>query len=208
MVSILILIILSPLLVDFSDLSLILNFFFSYILLTCIFAISRKKIQLITGLILAVPYSLSMWTTLQHQHIFFLVTGLLLGICYFFYIVIILLVNILDQPRVSLETIFGAVSAYLLIGVAWSLVFSLIENLHPGSFSFPDHILSEPRYSFLYFSFITLTTLGYGDITPITSVAKSWCILEATIGQIYMVVLVAGLVGHFISQKIQEKTQE
>ncbi len=199
MSSILVLIVLSPLFITYSDLSFILNIFFSFILLTCVFSLSGRTAQFTTGAALSLPYLLTMWVAQQYQHPNLQLLSYFLGICYFFYVFIILLVNLMQQPEVNLETIFGAVSAYLLMGLAWSLIFAFIETTHPGSFSVPDTIPEEQRYTFIYFSFITLTTLGYGDITPTTAIARAWCILEATVGQIYLVVLVAGLVGHYIA---------
>ena len=77
--------------------------------------------------------------------------------------------------------------------------------IQPGSFSIaPGHSL-EHQFSFLYFSMVTLTTLGYGDIFPITTAAKACAILEAVIGQLYLVITIAWLVGAQISQSMQKK---
>ena len=99
---------------------------------------------------------------------------------------------------VNLELIFGAVSAYLLLGVAWGFLHTLVELLQPGAYLVPrelnpDGILNNA--DFLYFSFTTLTTLGYGDITPVTSQARSMVILEAVTGVFYLAVLISRLIG-------------
>ncbi len=181
MLSILGLFVFYPFIIVFATFSFIINIFFSLILLACVFALSGRGVQYYTSVTLAVPYLLSIWLAQQFQHHPLLLLSYLIGICYFLYVIITILLNILQQSQIYLETIFGAVSAYLLIGLAWSLIYSCIEIFQPGSFSFPDIDTQDQRLAFIYLSFITLTTLGYGDITPLTSVAQAWRILEATV---------------------------
>ena len=88
--------------------------------------------------------------------------------------------------------------------VIWFLIglgLLLLELAIPGSFSFPDAAVRNETVRFQYLSFVTITTLGYGDITPVTNKASALTLLEAVIGQIYMVVLVAWLVGMHVSRK-------
>jgi hypothetical protein len=106
---------------------------------------------------------------------------------------------------VTIETIKGAVCVYFLIGLTWVYVFVFIDMAFPGSFKIEPnaegHLLIHthlPRL--LYFSYSTLTTLGYGDIVPLRGPAQTACYLEAILGQIYLTVLVARLVGMHISQ--------
>jgi voltage-gated potassium channel len=94
------------------------------------------------------------------------------------------------------------------MALAWSSIFAVVESLHPGSFSLPDIEGISPSRGFLYFSFVTITTLGYGDITPVTSLARSLSILEAVIGQLYLVVQVAWLVGVHVSQSMLKKSDQ
>jgi hypothetical protein len=92
------------------------------------------------------------------------------------------------------------------MALAWSFIFGAVESLHPGSFSIPEiQGISTSRH-FLYYSFVTITTLGYGDITPVTSLARSLSTLEAVIGQLYLVVQVAWLVGVHVSQSMLKRS--
>jgi voltage-gated potassium channel Kch len=93
------------------------------------------------------------------------------------------------------------------MALAWSFIFGVVESLNPGSFSIPDIEGISTSRSFLYYSFVTITTLGYGDITPVTSLARSLCVLEAVIGQLYLVVQVAWLVGVHVSQSMLKKSE-
>ncbi len=95
--------------------------------------------------------------------------------------------------------ISGALCLYLIFGMFWGSLFALLEHVQPGSFA--GALLSDPvKYAgqlhyFQYFSFVTLTTLGYGDILPQTELASAFCQIEAIIGQFFMAVLVARFVG-------------
>jgi hypothetical protein len=116
--------------------------------------------------------------------------------------VIIILSHITREKHVTEDVIFGAIVAYLLMAIMWSFMYSVVEDLHPGSFVIPEGPVKHSQFLFTYFSFVTIATLGYGDITPLTAAACSLSILEAIIGQIYLVVVVAWLVGMFVSQSI------
>jgi hypothetical protein len=95
---------------------------------------------------------------------------------------------------VTFARIQGAVAAYLLLGVIWANAYFLVELFHPGSFSGPVSAESGAR-GWMYFSFVTLTTVGYGDVLPIQPVARSLAILEAVIGPLYLAILLARLVS-------------
>jgi len=108
--------------------------------------------------------------------------------------------------------ISGALSVYLLLGYFWSIVFTILETLQPGSFNLAlggaeaAGSRAEIFKQLLYYSYITLSTLGYGDITPLSAGARSLAALEALTGQIYLAVLVARLVGLQISQRGSERS--
>jgi ion channel len=95
---------------------------------------------------------------------------------------------------VNVHRIQGAVAAYLLFGLAWALAYEIVDLLGGGAFAGP--VSAEPgRYHFIYFSFVTLTTVGYGDLTPVHPVARSLAVAEALIGQLYPAILLARLVS-------------
>ena len=110
-----------------------------------------------------------------------------------------IVLHIFKVQNVSVNVIVGAISAYLLLGIVGSILFTLIEIIYPNSFNVPDDYHSY--YKMIYFSFVTLTTLGYGDITPQTPQAKSIVVLVTLTGQLYLAVLMAMLVGKFLSDQ-------
>jgi Ion channel len=112
------------------------------------------------------------------------------------YIRIVLLV-MFRQGSVTWSRIQGGVCAYLLTGLAWSSAYDLVEQLHPGSFHFATQpaTLDQLTSKLVYFSFTTLTTVGYGDILPIAPFARSLAIAEAIVGQLFPAVLIGALVA-------------
>ncbi len=128
------------------------------------------------------------------------VLSLVVGLVFLGVVIVSMLRTILTARKVSADLIFASVCVYLILGTSWAMMYSLIELAFPGSFSTPTGSLQFPKNSnstvpALYFSFVTLTTLGYGDISPASSPARFFTILESLTGQIYLAILVARLVG-------------
>ena len=112
--------------------------------------------------------------------------------------------SLLRQRRVSADTVVGGINTYLLFALAFMLIHSLVELIQPGAYTLggaplAEHVrsadFSESLATMLYFSFVTITTLGYGDIVPVSGAAKMLASGEALFGQIYLAVFVARLVG-------------
>jgi voltage-gated potassium channel len=181
-------------------LRILIDLLVSLVFLLGIYAISQKYHLSITAALLALPMLVSLWlshfTEIRLLNIF----GSCCGILFFAFIIFHIFSFILKRKNITLEVINGGILNYLLIGLMWSFIFNLLELLNPGSFSTGESLIKHNRLHFTYYSFVTLTTLGYGDITPLTAPACSLSILEAIVGQIYLTVLIAILVGMHISQ--------
>jgi hypothetical protein len=114
-----------------------------------------------------------------------------------------ILVDVLAAERIVFDLIFGALCVFVLIGLCWANVYQLIERLVPGSFMvdyarYQIDAAADPFASlglFTYYSFVTLTTVGYGDIVPVSALARWLVWLQAVAGQFYMAVFVARLIG-------------
>ena len=111
--------------------------------------------------------------------------------------------QLMRVEKISLNEIFATLCIYLLIGLLWGALYGLLYELSPGSYAgaLMDVNRKELYHVFNYFSLVTLTTLGYGDITPQTAGAAALCQLEAIVGQFFMAVVLAWLVGNFVSEK-------
>ena len=115
------------------------------------------------------------------------------------YLAGVVLVSVVRAKSVTADVLAGAVAVYLLIGIAWAVIYALIEGLSPGSFALAEAGKGTIWDQLLYFSFTTLTTLGYGDIAPLTPVARIWTVFEAVCGTLYLAILISRLVGLYKS---------
>ena len=119
----------------------------------------------------------------------------------FGYTTIFILWRVLRSPRVTGDTLCGAIAVYLMIGLTWSLAYVLLEHVHPGSYRLAAAGMQRADgKDLLYFSYVTLATLGYGDVVPVTDGARSLAVLEGLCGTVYMAILVARLIGLHLSQ--------
>jgi len=105
---------------------------------------------------------------------------------------VVVLAQTFGGADVSIHHVQGAVAAYLLLGLVWAAAYAFVAALYPGAFASAVP-MSQDR-SFVYFSFVTLTTVGFGDVTPVHSTARSLVVLEALTGQLYPAVLLARIV--------------
>jgi voltage-gated potassium channel len=113
--------------------------------------------------------------------------------------------------RVTVDAIFGAIAAYLLLAAWFAVVHMLILHVDPESFRIPDANPTAPgvvRSDLLYFSIVTIVTLGYGDIVPVSPFARMVSAFEGVVGQFYVAAVVAMLVARYISQAMEEEDAE
>ncbi|MEE9607237.1 MAG: ion channel [Myxococcota bacterium] len=176
---------------------------FSALFLAGIWAVSRSPRSLAIGLTLALPAVGLEWFAAEHPQL--VLAAFLLQDIFFLYMIVLILRTILRERTVSLETILGGVAVFLLIGISFALLYGHLEYTAPGSFAYagqgaiPGASRALREGSLVYFSFITLTTLGYGDITPVSSGARALATLEAVVGQLYVAIFVARLVGMYLT---------
>lgn len=113
----------------------------------------------------------------------------------------VILHSLLTVERVFVNEIIGTFNMYLIMGFTWALIYYLLELIVPGSF-LPLNLAGNHGLRFLYFSFITLTTVGFGDTVPASEMAEMIVVLEAIIGQFYVAVVVAYLVSMYITHEM------
>jgi len=188
--------------------SFLMSALFIVLLLSALPAVGSTRARLIAGGIVAslliVLLVLHNVTALRGPGIAFQ----LIMVFFLFYVVVITFQYLFRKQRVTIDTINAAISVYLLLGVVWSFAYSLIDILDPGSFKsalFDEGVVfmrleGERSFYPLYYSLVTLTTLGYGDIVPVSRAASMLAVLEAMTGQVYLAVLVARLVGLHVAQ--------
>jgi hypothetical protein len=178
------------------------RFFGSAVILAGIYAVSRRRILLFAGLALALPAIALEWWLALHPAPALVIAHFALSLGFLCYTAAVILYTILDEERVTLDTVLGGISVYLLLGLIWVLAYSMVEHLAPGSFRADGAPLPRPRDpgefrqpDLMYFSYVTLTTVGYGDVLAKTTVARALAAAEAVTGSLYLAVFVARLVG-------------
>jgi hypothetical protein len=102
--------------------------------------------------------------------------------------------RLINADRVDAELLCSAVGAYLLLGVFWGATYEIISLAAPAAFAGPGGVAPN-RSALLYFSFTSLTTVGFGDITAINPIVRMWCVLEAIVGTMYNAIVIARLVS-------------
>ena len=102
------------------------------------------------------------------------------------------------STRVDAEHIYAALSAYLLAGIFFGVLYHGIESVWPGSFNIAGAQGEFPLFDAMYFSFVTLATLGYGDLLPVSEIARGLAIIEAVSGQLFLAVMIARLVSSHV----------
>ena len=186
----------------------LLRFTNTALLLASVYAIVKNRLLFRVLLVLVVPILFSEWFVDPYatyevlDWITTLATNALL-----FAVLVAVFADVIRSQRVTGDTIFGAVAVYLLFGVIMAMMFHFLNNVSPGSViaSVGEATSILERYDqfgeLLYFSFVTLTSVGYGDLTPISPPARSLAMLEGIVGQLYLAILIARLVGIHIAQE-------
>ena len=174
------------------------------ILVSCLRAITRsRKFFIVMVQLTVVNVLLSTSEILiEDESMLFVVAVLLFKVAYFLIVFTSIMRFVLNKDEVSGDKICGAISAYLLMGIIWSFIYTLFYYLNPATFSVPEAWLTTDTVnSFwsIYFSFTTLTTLGYGDVTPQTPLTQSYAVMEAAVGQVFLAVIIARLIALHIT---------
>jgi voltage-gated potassium channel len=182
---------------------------FTLVLLSAVFAVCQTRRSVALGLWLVVPAVLLHELRLHIEWDGLVALAHLLSVCFLGYTIVVMLRFLFAPQPVTLNMIYASLCVYLLLGVLWANVYSLMGVIEPNSFAFAldvgrgaERMRFGAGYSVypIYYSFVTLSTLGYGDIVPASSAARMFAATEAITGQLYLAVLVARLVGLHISQ--------
>ena len=135
-------------------------------------------------------------------------THLLLLLCFFVWMTWLAARQVLFTGSITSNDIVGAICIYMLLGLIWAMLYLFLAEAVPGAFNgLPQAPWLENFSAAIYFSFVTITTLGYGDISPAMPLARFLVYMEAIVGVFYMAILVASLIGVRMSDREAEKKQ-
>jgi hypothetical protein len=210
--SILALMIAQPLVKNHTLAQLMLTLLMSAVLLSALYTFESSRTFFILALIVMVPSLVGRWmvhvVASRPAELFAAgSTSLFLMMT-----VIGLIVELFTVRRVTLDSIAAAICAYMLMAVAWAFIYAIIEMRNPGSFSAgltmggpaagTSSAIATAMQNFIYYSFVCLTTTGYGDIAPLSQSARMVSVLESITGQLYLAILIARLVSLEVAQKL------
>ncbi|MEA3232466.1 MAG: ion channel [Thermodesulfobacteriota bacterium] len=207
LVSLLLLLVSSPFLKDLRWFGLIRSILMTWIFLEIFNTTTRGKKRLVFNSLLVGFAIAALWVDNffgTSARILALTSAII--VIYLFFSIVVLAKFIFGAESVGREVIYAAIIIYLLISIVWGYFYITLEFFVPGSFTLPFEMDQSDKLVWLmYFSYVTITTLGYGDITPLNAKASMLASTEALIGQIYLVVIVAWLVGMHVSQRSKKE---
>ena len=180
------------------------------VLIAAVYSVSERRWHLVLAILLALPAIAAQIipTLLGEQGTLMLRMGM--SAVLLTYIAVLISIFLLKQNRVSADMILGAINVYLLFAIAFMFLHAFVEVSTPGSYLYQGESLSavftghpeiEALAFLLYFSVVTMTTLGYGDIAPAVPAARMLCSFEAVIGQLFVAVFIARMVAIHIGQR-------
>jgi len=173
---------------------------FTFLALAALVSVATRKRTLVIGILLGAPALLLQWIAPRDPSLMVnSLMGEILADLFLLWVTVAILAHVLRARTVSTEVLFAVACVYLLLALIWSMAYGIADAFQPGTLTGSD--LSGRGYH-TYFSFVTLTTLGYGDITPVTDAGRLLAILEATLGQLFLVIVVARLVGMHTAQRL------
>ena len=181
---------------------LVVSVFMAFVVFTAALAVLRQPTLLLAVCGLGVPWVvLSLLTGLVDVGLTVELVRSVIQIVFLLLLLAIWVANILTAPTVSLNVLCRAVSAYLIIGIAWASMYYVLVLFDPNAI---EPVAEEPVFThYVYFSFTTLTTLGYGDVTPVSLLARSLVMVEAIVGTMYVATTIARLVSMYKVTPVQ-----
>ncbi len=171
---------------------LIVSGLFSLVLLAGVVAVADRKRIMVIAIVLAIPAIAGRW--INHFRPDLIPPAVFLDLLRF----------VFRAPSVNTEVLCASISAYLMLGLMWTMAYWLVDQLTPGgAFAFNTNTGKQSMKGFnaFYFSFITLSTVGYGDITPVSRMARWLAAMEAMTGLLYVAVLISRLVSLYSQAK-------
>jgi hypothetical protein len=180
------------------------------VLLAGLTSVSRGTRLMLIGIAVVLPAIALNWLArLVDQHL--IIASNVLAIAFLIYLAILIINYLLQAERADANSIYGGLCVFMLLGFIWGLAFFVFDVIDPGSLStggaaLADDIggLLEATSKSIYLSFVTLTTLGYGDVTPAIRATRSLAVLEAIIGQLYLIVMISRFVALNVADSMAE----
>ena len=182
----------------------IVSILLSLVLLSGVLAVADRKGVFFIALVLAIPAIVGRWINHFRPDLLPPPVFLIAGLALIAFVVANLLLFVLRAPSVNADVLCASISAYLMLGLLWTVAYCLVAQVTPNAFAFNTVTGTKETmggFNAFYFSFITLSTVGYGDITPVSRITRWLAAMEAMTGMLYVAVLIARLVSLYSAPK-------
>jgi hypothetical protein len=202
--------ILIPLFGSYSSFMVTINIFWMLFLVAGIISLSKTKRQAIQISIIPFLFMLFGWINVFDASPFFIMVDIVLTICTFGLLIFLVLVKVFEPGPITGYRVIGSIVVYMILANLWAVIYLFIYEHIPGSFSItlPPFESNTLQANFLYFSYITITTTGFGEIVPLHPFARALVQVEAIIGVLYPVILIGRLVSDANENNAKKKLKQ
>ena len=170
-------------------------------LIVGIWSLARQRFWFMFGLILIAIGAVNIILDAIINHSWAPYVNFIVALLFYLFTTGLAFRSLFTGERIDMNMIMGSICVYILVGISWSILYFFESVIHPGAFNGVNLTSTKTLYTdLLYYSYVTLSTLGYGDITPMTPIARTLAYIEALFGQFYIAILVASFVGMHISR--------
>jgi hypothetical protein len=178
----------------------------SGVMVSAVLAVGGRRRTLVIALLLATPALAARWINHVRAGTVSPTVFLVCGMVFFLFVIAHLVIYILHAPRVDAGVLCAGISGHLMMGLLWMLAYMLVDYLSPAAFSItvgPEAGRAFDGFTAFYFSFITLCTVGYGDVVPVSKVARMLAVMESIAGLFYITVMISRLVAVYSSKPVE-----
>jgi hypothetical protein len=174
------------------------------VLLFAVMAVGNSRRTFILAIVLVLPAMVGKWMNHLRPEMVPEAVFLIPALLFIMFVIVHMFGFIFRAPRVDSEVLCAGIAGYLMLALLWSFAYTLVANVIPDSFVFSagpvsDHAMKG--FTALYFSFVTLCTVGYGDIVPVLGMARALAMMEAAVGVFYIATIISRLVAVYSSKE-------
>ena len=188
----------APFIEDLPDGDLVEAILMTAVMVSAVLAVGGRRRSLLIALMLVAPSVGGKWLNHFWPGLFWSLVYLFAALAFFIFVVGSLIRFILRAPRVDTNVLCAGLSGYLLLALVWVPAYLMLARLNPAAFTLPSApgaAATMDGFTATYFSFITLCTVGYGDVTPVSRGARMLAVMEAIVGLFFIAVLISRLVA-------------
>lgn len=169
---------------------------YTFVMFYLVFSSRHTRSLYLLDIFFVVPTLLATWLDSVYQNDYTFVASYASMVVFLLYLLYLIIVEMIHTHKVTSNTVFGAINIYLIAGLIWAYAFMLMHHFDASAFEMPAYkAAAKEVVEFTYYSYTTLTTLGYGDMVPKSSEARMLSVMEAVFGQLYLAIVIAKMVS-------------